>query len=216
MTSKTVLIIEDQRAFADALALAISLEPDLECVGMASTAADGLALAGENIPDVVLVDLGLPDNRGVELVVDLRAKCPDASVIVLTGRSDGRVLREVAGARADGFISKSAPLHAVMHAVRSASSGGAGVTVSSESLAVLDEGPAPDRGGADATVRLTSRELDILRLLNDGKRVADMAEALHMSVHTCRDHVKGILTKLSAHSQVEALARARQLGLLGS
>ena len=211
MGSRTVFIIEDHQAFAEAIALAISLEPDLECLGVAATAEDGLERASATAPDVVLVDLGLPDQSGVDLVIDLRQRCPEASVVVLTGRSDGRVLREVAAADATAFISKSAPLHTILDAVRSASNTGSGLTISSESLAILH-----DLSPSASAIRtgLTSRELDILQRLNDGKRVAGIAQDLHMSVHTCRDHVKAILAKLEVHSQVEALARARQLGLL--
>ena len=208
----SVLIIDDHVAFAETLSLALSLEEDLECVGFATTGADGLALATEHQPDVVLVDVVLPDGDGLDLLVDLRTSAPSSSVIILTGRTDARTLSDVVNARPDGYTPKSGPLRDVFALVRSAPTPGGAVAISHDTLAALTV--APDVAECDIASQLTGRELEVLNFLHEGRSVQQIAQTLHISVHTCRGHVKKILAKLGVHSQLEAIAEGRKLRLL--
>ncbi|WP_052868643.1 response regulator [Streptomyces niger] len=207
-----VLVVEDQRALADALELAIAAQPDLECVGAVGTVDAALPLAAAGA-DTVLMDVHLPGSDGIEGTVALKAAHPDIRVLILTGDTDPAVLAAATAAGAAGFLSKSSALSDILAAVRAPAGGP--LLVESAALAAL-LGPAGGGNGAEAAVpaRLTAREREVLRLLGEGMSPRTIAERLVISPHTARGHVKNVLMKLGAHSQLEAVVAATRAGLL--
>ncbi|MFI8993870.1 response regulator transcription factor [Streptomyces sp. NPDC053542] len=208
-----VLVVEDQRALADALELAIAAQPDLECVGAVGTVEAALPLAAAGV-DTVLMDIHLPGADGIEGTAALKAAHPEIRVLILTGDTDPAVLAAATAAGAAGFLSKASALSDILAAVRAPAGGP--LLVESAALAAL-LGPADGgRNGQEeaAPARLTAREREVLRLLGEGLSPRAIAERLVISRHTARGHVKNVLMKLGAHSQLEAVVAATRAGLL--
>jgi DNA-binding NarL/FixJ family response regulator len=210
-----VLVLDDHSAVAEAVAMAIDSQADLECVGTAGTIAEARRLAAELKPDVILIDVELPDGDGIEAVPELRRDSPRARVLVLTGHTAVGVLARAASAGVCGFLPKESGIHEVLRAVRIARDGG--MIVNNATLSgVLNRIASAGQGGPalSAVEIFTPRELDVLRGLASGSDPQNIARALGMSVNTCRGHVKSILGKLGAHSQLEAVVIALRRGLL--
>ena len=161
-------------------------------------------------PDVVLLDHRLPDGDGVEAIAGLLAMRPEASVVVLTATTADHVLVAAIEGGASGFVSKTRGLAEVTSAVRAAAAGES--VISPEMLARLL--PRLHRREAAPRDQLTDREREVLELLAEGLSNAAIAERLFVSVHTVRNHVANLSTKLGAHSKLEALSIAVREGLL--
>jgi DNA-binding NarL/FixJ family response regulator len=206
-----VLIVDDHAVLASSLAKVLDAEDDLMCVGVANTLERAKALIQTVSPDVVLLDHRLPDGDGVAAIGELRALRHGLKVVVLTATAAENVLVQAIEAGASGFISKTRSLDEVTSAVRAAASGEA--QISPEMLARLL--PRLGRAGASARPQeLTEREREVLALLADGLTNAAIAERLVVSVHTVRNHVANLSSKLGAHSKLEALSIAVREGLL--
>lgn len=212
----SVLIVDDHLAFAEALAIAIGTYPDLDCVGTPGTIAECLAAVEESCPDVVLIDIRLPDGDGIEAIPRIRAVHEAARILVLTGYADTDVLARAASAGASGFIPKESPIRAVLEGIRAVRDGR--MLVDGSTLAAILGRVKVSRGGPEGGVtpdrRLTARELSVLALMRQGLDSHAIAERLGISLHTCRGHQKSILAKLEAHSQLEAVVVAARTGLI--
>ena len=213
-----VLLVDDHRTFTDLLALALRGEADLEFVGAAHRAAEAEALVGKLAPDVVVMDVNIGPDDGIELTARLTAAHPGLCVVVLTAHADTALMQRAVQAGACGLMPKDGALPEMLSGLRSARPGG--LVVHPTLLRTLvtapgggDEG-APASGAPGAPVALTRREEEVLRMLADGKDARTIARALDISLHTCRGYVKTLLMKLDAHSQLEAVAIAGRQGLL--
>jgi DNA-binding NarL/FixJ family response regulator len=206
-----VLIIDDHQVFADLLGFAVGVEHDLTCVGHASSADQALALARRERPDVVVMDLqlGHEGSQGIELTAQLLAELPATRVVVLTALKDHRLAVAAAQAGAVGYLQKDGELSTVIHALRAAHAGL--VLIPPRLLAELGARlPAEDPSRS----LLSERELEVLTLLNQGLSARAIGDRLDVTVNTARTHIRNLITKLGAHSQLEALTQARRLGLL--
>lgn len=205
-----LLIVDDHGMFAESLRLALGAEHDLEIVGTATTLAQARALVVSAQPDVVLLDHRLPDGLGVDAIAELRSLRPAANIVVLTAAAEDSMLVKATEAGCAGFVLKTSPLDELVTAVRAAAAGE--ITVSSDLLARLlnrlhhqYERPETD---------LTAREREILQLIAEGLTNGAIAGRLFISVNTVRNHVQNVLTKLHAHSKLEALSIAIRDGLI--
>ena len=205
-----VLIVDDHEVLAASLAQVLDHEPDLTVVGSAGTLEKARALLATAAPDVVLLDHRLPDGDGVEAIPDLLALRPEASIVVLTATTADHVLVAAIEGGASGFVSKTRGLDEVTSAVRAAAAGES--VISPEMLARLL--PRLHRREPAPRDTLTEREREVLQLLAEGLSNAAIAERLFVSVHTVRNHVANLSTKLGAHSKLEALSIAVREGLL--
>jgi DNA-binding NarL/FixJ family response regulator len=204
-----VLVVDDHEVLSGSLALVVDAEKDMESVGIARNLDEARARVVNRVPDVILLDRRLPDGDGIEAIAELRELRPEAKVVVLTASDNDQVLVQAIEAGASGFLSKSRGIGEVIGAVRSAAAGEA--VISGEMLTRLL--PKLTRNGGPS-VDLTPREQDVLELLAEGKSNAAIAEALFVSVHTVRNHVANLSSKLGAHSKLEALSIAVRRGLL--
>ena len=209
-TRTRLLIVDDHDMFADSLRLALSAQRDFEVVGTAATLAQAKNLVATTAPDVVLLDHRLPDGLGVDSITDLKSIRPQANIVVLTAAAEDSMLVAATEAGCAGFILKTSPLDELVSAVRTAAAGE--IMVSSDLLSRLlnrlhhqHDQPAND---------LTSRELEILQLIAEGLTNGAIAQRLFISVNTVRNHVQSILTKLGAHSKLEALSIAIRDGII--
>jgi len=211
-----VLVVDDHRSFSEALAMAIGGQPDLACLGTPTTIAECLVQVEETAPDVVLLDIHLPDGDGIEAIAGIRARCPATRIIVMTGYTDVDVMARAASAGASGFLPKESSIVAVLTAIRAARDGE--MLVDGTTLAAIlgrVGRPAPGTRGLDAgSIHLTTRERDVLDLMGQGLDPHAIARRLGISLHTCRGYEKSILAKLDAHSQLEAVIVAAREGLI--
>lgn len=202
-----VLIVDDHRVLAELLAEALSKDNDVVVLGTVGTSAEAVAAANSTRPDVVILDYDLPDSNGAETLTALNQAVPTARILILTSYSSPVVLNEVMDAGADGFVTKrngSAEILAAVHAVAADQT-----PVSADMLRSV-VGSGTGRLGTD----LTERELQILRIASLGRSNKAIAEELHLSVNTVRNHMQHVLTKLGAHSKLEATAIAARIGIL--
>jgi DNA-binding NarL/FixJ family response regulator len=214
--AKRVVVVDDDRLLADALALVWEREDDLAIVGLAYTGAEGIELARRERPDVVLIDHHLPDMNGTEVTAALHAELPNLAVVIMTIDPTDEALLASIEAGASGFLAKSDGLRPVAEAVRRAANGEMLIPAAtiSQLLAL-----AQDRRRREATrqtlvEQLTAREAEILRLMAQGLDTRGMAGRLVVSQTTVRTHVAAVLAKLDAHSRLAAVVRAGELGLL--
>ncbi|MCO1657054.1 response regulator transcription factor [Pseudonocardia humida] len=194
-----VLLVDDHRVFTDALRISLDLQPGLRCAAVAHSARDGLARAGAVDVAAAVVDLVLPDADGLDVVAALRARRPAVRVIVLTAHPRPELAQRALAAGAVGFLGKDAPLERILAALRAADA----------EHPVVDVPPA-----AEAAVRLTHREHEVLRGLGAGLDATRIAGELGLSVHTTRGHIKAVLAKLGAQNQLGAVVTAQRLGLV--
>lgn len=205
-----ILVVDDHRTFAELLSRALDAEPDLECVGHAQNAAEALAKVARLDPDVVLMDVHLPDRDGIMITGELLTTHPDLKVLILTAYASVADIQRAAAAGAAGFLAKDGSLSDVLDALRTAR---AGSLVLPDGL-VARLSASGYRDAAARQWRLTPRELEVLRLLGLGRDPRAIAKELGVSLHTCRDHVKRVLAKLGVHSQLEAVVVATRTGLI--
>jgi DNA-binding NarL/FixJ family response regulator len=205
-----LLIVDDHDMFADSLRLALSAEPDLVVVGTASTLALARAMVVTTRPDVVLLDHRLPDGLGVDSIAELKTLRPDTKIVVLTAAAEDAMLVTATEAGCAGFILKTSPLDELVAAVRTAAAGE--IMVSSDLLGRLLN--RLHHQYVRPAHELTAREREILELIAEGLTNSAIATRLFISVNTVRNHVQNVLSKLDAHSKLEALSVAIREGLI--
>ncbi len=140
-----VLIVDDHHAFADSLAIAVDAQDDLECLGTAGTVDEAISIAKDNEPDVVPMDVELPEVDGLVGTARLKQLCPEARVLILTGHDEPSVMARAADAGASGFLPKHLHVPEVIEAISSARSGG--MIVDRATLSLLVNRAQPDRAG---------------------------------------------------------------------
>ncbi len=204
-----VVIVDDHQMFVEAITHVLEMQPDIEVVGTAGTAVDGLAL-GALEPDVAILDLKLPDGDGTTLCQRLRDARPWTHVLILSGASDERSLVASIDAGCAGFLTKDRAADELVTAIRVVAGGESYVQSTMLAHLLPRVRRAYHRLGDD----LTAREREILGFLADGLSNREIAEQLIVSVHTVRNHVQGLLGKLNAHSKLEAVAIANREGII--
>lgn len=205
-----VLICEDHHVVAQGLAMVLGAESDIEVVGVAGSVAEVRQMVVSRRPQVVLMDYGLPDGDGVSATAAIKASQPDVQVIMLTSYVDEDVLVAAIQAGCTGYVTKHKGADELTAAVRLAAEGEA--LVSPDMLARLL--PRLRRGNHGLGWDLTPRERQVLDLLAMGESKEAIAHRLFLSTNTVRNHIQNILTKLGAHSRLEAVAAAAREGLL--
>ena len=210
-----VLIVDDV-ILAEALSLVLQGRGDFRVVGVASSAADGLGIAQREQPSIVLMDFHLPDMTGAQATEQLGAVCPGIAVVMLTMDASDETLLAALEAGAAGFLLKSRGVGDVVETVRRAADGEnlfPAATVARLMGAMREQRRREIERGA-LLDQLTAREMDTLRLMAQGLDTKAIAERLVVSTTTVRTHAQNVLSKLGAHSRLEAVARATELGLL--
>ena len=205
-----VLLVDSEEMFAQSLRFALEAQGDLEVVETVDTLRRARAVMATVSPDVVVLESRLPDGAAIAAVPDLRRACPASKVVLLTSGPDASVAAEAVGAGCSGLVSRTGTLDELVAAVRGVAAGQ--VYVSPGVLAKLL--PRLQRVTQRPGWDLTARELEILQLLGEGLSNAAIAARLVVSVHTVRNHVQNLLSKLGAHSKLEALVIALREGLL--
>lgn len=201
-----LLLVDDHTAVLEGLSMVLSRFDDLELVGTASGGAEGVARAAELQPDVVLLDLSMPEVDGVEATRRMRADHPQVKVLALTAFLDHQLVVGAVDAGATGYLLKSATGDEIAAAIRTVASGGS--VLAPEVLPML--ATPPSTIGHD----LTPREGDVLEQLANGLSNKRIAAVLGLSPGTVRIHVSNILTKLGVENRTAAAVVARNNGLV--
>lgn len=206
-----VAIVEDHVMVAEGLAAALAVDPRLVVVGTAGTVRGGVQMVSECKPDVVLMDLLLPDGDGAAATLAIRAVDPTTRVVLITSASGQDIIGRAIEAGCSGLLSKTEPVANVRTAIHRAGAGEA-VFVAEDLVGLVDR----LSHGSQTSVTLTEREREVLELLAQGSTTQAIAEALVLSLHTVRNHVRNVLMKLGAHSRLEAVAIALREGLVAT
>lgn len=199
-----VLLVDDHQILTAGLARFLAQEPDLLLVGCASSLQEALTLTAARRPDVILLDHHLPDGLGGEHIHSLLSIAADVKILLLTANTSADLLQTSLRQGARGLLSKSGTLTEVPHAIRSVHDG-----------QIFRTAPRQRTSGETASrAVLNDRELQVLELLAQGLANRAIAEQLHLSVHTIRNHVQRLCAKLGAHSKLEALSIGLRCGLV--
>jgi DNA-binding NarL/FixJ family response regulator len=215
-----VLVADDQRAVREALATVLDAEAGIEVVGLASDGEEAVELAHRSRPNVVLMDLRMPNLDGVDATRRLAAELPHVKVVVLTTFADDLSILGALEAGATGFLTKDAGRQQIALAVRSAAAGqavldpvaqasllrAAAPTGRPEPVSTLAPTPLPDD--------LTPRQADVLRAIAAGQTNAEIAAALYISAVTVKSHINHLFAKIGARSRAEAVTYAYDHGLV--
>ena len=209
----SIVVVDDHRVVADALSIVMRGEPDLQIVGTAGTIAACLSLVKQICPDVLLLDVSLPDGNGLTLIPVLKRWCPQTHVLVLTSLEDEVTLLRAVDAGTAGFLAKSAPLAQVLAGIRQAAEGEI-VMPPSLLLGLLSRVVLlrTANTNAPADESLTQREKEILRHLAQGTSVINIAAELNIAPNTVRTHIRNLLGKLKVHTRLEAVVLALRNG----
>jgi DNA-binding NarL/FixJ family response regulator len=209
-----VMVVDDHPMWRDAVARDLA-EAGYDVVATAADGAQALRVAGAARPDVVVLDLQLPDASGVDVTRGLRAACPAARVLVLSASGEQQDVLDAVKAGAVGYLLKSAALPEFLDAVRRTADGDPVFTPGLAALVLgefrrLATTPAAGGGGAP---RLTERETEILRMVATGMSYKQIASRLVLSHRTVQNHVQNSLGKLHLHNRVELVRYAIEHGL---
>ncbi|MEU3059849.1 response regulator transcription factor [Streptomyces subrutilus] len=198
-----ILLAEDQGMMRSALALLLGLEEDIEVVAQVAAGHEIVPAALEARPDVALLDIELPGLSGLDAAAELRTRCPDCRVLILTTFGRPGYLRRAMEAGAAGFLVKDGPVEELAAAVRRVLAGER-VIDPALAAAALGAGPSP----------LTPREVDVLNAAADGATVADIAARVHLSESTVRNYLSAAIGKTATRNRMEAVRAARRQGWL--
>jgi DNA-binding NarL/FixJ family response regulator len=212
-----VLLVDDHTLFRQSLAYLLRQNPDVELIGEAGNGVEAVSKARELVPDLILMDIRMPEQSGLEATRCIRRELPGVNILVLTVSDEEGDLFEAIKAGAKGYLLKNVDSTKLMESVRLVAAGG--VVVSSpmaekllnEFSAVVERHAISQRA---ARTTLTERETEILAHLARGSSNREIGQALGISENTVRAHLRNILEKLHVHNRIQAAAYAIREGLV--
>lgn len=207
-----ILIADDHGVVRAGLRALLNAEPDLEVVGEATSGEEAVRFAVQRQPNVVLMDISMPQVDGIEATRRLAEQAPQVRVLLLTVHEDAALLREAIRAGAAGYVVKRAVESELISAVRASAAGDLYVHPSMTRSLLDDQGPVPANNGA--LTRLTPREVEVLCLIAEGHTNTQIAKLLHLSPRTVETHRANVRAKLHLDSRADLVRFAVRHGLL--
>lgn len=202
------MVVDDHQMVAEGLATVIGESADVESVLCVHSGDEACRRAALDAPDVVVVDLRLPDVTGVEVIRRIREVCPGVRPVLISAQFTRDALNAAIDADITALASKLASGDELIQVVQAAAAGTA--YVSSDVVPLLAGSPT----GAVGTAPLSDREREVLQALADGKDVPEIAQLLHLSQHTVRNHIRHAMQKLGVRRQLDAVVAATRLGYI--
>lgn len=210
-----VVVADDQTIVREGLVTLLETMPDIEVVGSAANGAEAVSLVEATAPDVVLMDLRMPEVDGIEATTIIRTRYPGTQVVVLTTYADDESVVSALRAGAIGFLTKDAGRNQIRRAIEAAADGQAildpDVQAKLAAAAALPPGPVPDR----LPDSLTEKEGEVLRLIAGGLSNGEIAARLFVSEATVKTHVNHIFAKTHSRDRAQAIAYAHRTGITG-
>lgn len=215
MSKIRLLLADDHAVVRSGLRMLLDSQPDMEIVGEAATGREALELVRNLRPDVVLMDIQMPDLNGIESAESIRKTHPDTAVLALTMHEDDQYFFEMLRVGASGYVPKRAAPDELLTAIRAVSEGGAYMYPSLAMRLLQDYVQRVDAGDEPLIHDdLTPREREVLVLIAEGMSNAEIAEQLVISVKTVDRHRENIMSKLNLHSRIDLVKYAIRKGLI--
>jgi DNA-binding NarL/FixJ family response regulator len=211
MSAVRVVVADDQRVVRDGLVTLLELLPGIDVVAAGADGEEAVRLVAEHNPDVLLVDLRMPNCDGVEATRRVRADHPRTEVVVLTTYSDDDSVLSALRAGARGFLTKDADAESIGRALQAAAAGQS--ILDADVQRRLIEGAAAPKPADPADTGLTPREIEVLRLIADGLSNTEIARHLVVSEATVKTHINHLFAKANLRDRAQAVAYAYRLGL---
>jgi DNA-binding NarL/FixJ family response regulator len=212
-----ILIVEDHVLFREGLVSLLEKQTNLSVVGEADSAHEAVAKALEIKPDIILMDIGLPDGSGLDAVITILHHLPETMIIILTIHETNELLFEAIRAGARGYLLKNTPVNNLIASLQAVERGEAALS-RSLTTRLVDEVSRSDvtvLSDYSDSKNLTLREIDVLRELGSNASNKEISERLFIAENTVRYHVHKILSKLNLKNRREAAHYARRHGLTG-
>lgn len=207
-----IVLADDHRMLRDALVNMLSAETDLDVVAVAGDGPSTFDLVREHAPDVLIVDVGMPEMNGVEVAQRVHTHFPKTRILALSGYTDKRFVQEMFKAGAAGYVTKAAAASDLPRAVREVARGNLYLCPGVTGSIVADLLPTSSGSPPPLSV-LTAREREVLRMLADGERSLAIAESMSISLATVEVHRRNIMRKLDLHTIAELTKYAIREGL---
>ena len=216
ITPLRLMLVDDHVLFRHGLTRLLDAQPDFKVVGEASTMQEAIALARERQPDIVLMDISLPDGNGIQATHAIVAERPRTKIVFLTVHEDDESLFAAIRAGGIGYLPKSVSAAELISRLRGAGRGEAAISagIARRVLEEFSRLPPPNDINEQREIQLTFREKEILSAMASGATNHEIAQRLVISEHTVKNHVKRVLAKLHLHSRRDAARYARQHGLI--
>jgi DNA-binding NarL/FixJ family response regulator len=216
MNAIRILLVDDQELFREALNTLLSVQSDFNVVAEASNGEEALRLVAQFNPDVVLMDLRMPVLDGVSATQRLRTQFPDCRVIVLTTFDDDDLVFEGLRAGAVGYLLKDTSAEKLFEAIRAAARGEYFLqpSITAKVVAEFARIARPAILTGEDVIPLSTREVEVLRLVAEGASNRDIANKLVITEGTVKNHLSNILSKLAVKDRMQAVIKARQLGII--
>jgi len=209
-----LLLVDDHAVVRVGLRLMLQSEADIEILGEAGSAAEAVQAVERLSPDVILMDIGLPDRSGIDVTHEIKQHFPDVAVVALTIHEDQEYFFKMLEAGASGYVPKRAAPDELLTAIRSAAVGEVYLYPSLAKLLVRDFLGQPHPQPASPEDELTGREQEVLAYLAEGAPNAEIAAALVISPKTVERHRENIMRKLNLHSRAELVRYAIRKGII--
>lgn len=210
---KTRLVLADDHVILrEALGMMLRAESDIEVVGEASSGREAIGLARDLRPDVMVIDIGMPDMNGIEATAAIVARWPQIKVLALSTHSDRHFVAEMIRAGASGYVVKSAASTELLRAIRAVVQGQA-YLCPEVAAGVMREVTQDGSRGEFRQAELTRREREVLQLLAEGQRTASIAARMHLAPTTVEVHRRNLMRKLDLHTVAELTKYALREGL---
>jgi DNA-binding NarL/FixJ family response regulator len=209
VTPMSVVLVEDHQMIAESMRMAIEQSGGMRVAGVGRTLAEGAQLVRSERPDVAVLDFRLPDGEASQVIAEYLTIHPPLRVMIVSATADSRSVVGALEAGASGYMLKDQTLEELIAAIRLVASGGQALAPALVPLLVAQIAQPPA-----TSQRLSPREIEVLQLLAEGMSTTDLSKRLHVSVNTVRNHVQNVISRLGAHSKLEAVSIALRDGLI--
>ncbi len=200
-----VFIVDDHPMLREGTQSSFERAPGIKVVGTAADGGSAIEQITIQLPDVLVLDMRLPDMSGVDVARHVRTRFPSIGIVILTGYDDPHYARALTKLDIQGYLRKTASSDEIIAAVRQVAAGGK--VFDPEIVRVLED-------SSDSAESLTAREMEVLQLIAHGRRNAEIADELVLSIKTVEFHISNLFAKMGARSRSEAVRTAYQDGLL--